>query len=366
MLGKSVGPRPYMRGLLVLSLFALSCARNVPQDKATGEDGKTKGAKELVLENGEVKETGIVTYPGGDRVDWKVIEIPDKQRGTLDIRLQWTPPRPGLQLAFDVFDEWNTPLINSKKAGRKKRGRSRTASVEVRGKGLSPGDGRYFIRVYAPNRGDAGKYKLTVEFKPELAGPRFDPLKLEIPEPPKLAAVPEAEVPCDEQNFDKNIPACKFVCPAFGAPPGWPACKGKCPDPPDVNNPACHATMPCPKPPDRRVRACLRPGVFPKCADINNPDPENPNCDNAKADPVKARVIGNSVQGNATIITISAGKKQGVKLDWRGTVLRGDSDSPMVGGDVKIIRVDETRTIGRTKLTTDQISSNPYVKLSPP
>jgi hypothetical protein len=38
----------------------------------------------------------------------------------------------------------------------------------------------------------------------------------------------------------------------------------------------------------------------------------------------------------------------------------------MVGGDVIIIRVDDTRTIGKTKLTTDQISANPYVKLSPP
>ena len=364
MLGKSVGPRLFVRGLLVVTLVSLSCARNVPQDKQTGSDGKTKGAKELQLENGEVRDNGIVTYPGGDRVDWKVIEVPEKQRGTLDIKLQWQTPRPGLQLAFDVFDEWYTPLTESKRK-RRQRGRIRTAQVEVQGKGISPGDGKYFIRVYAPKRGDAGKYKLTVEFKPELEGPQFDPLTLDIPDPPKLAAVPEAEIPCDEQNFDKNNPACRAVCPAFGAPPGWPACKGKCPDPPDVNNPACWATMPCPKPPDRRIKAC-KPSAFPKCADIANPDPDNPNCDNAKADPVKARVIGNNVQGDSTIITISAGKKQGVKLDWRGAVLRGDSDSPMVGGDVKVIRVDDTRTIGKVKLTTDQISANPYVKLSPP
>ncbi|MBA3503725.1 MAG: hypothetical protein M4D80_38500 [Myxococcota bacterium] len=364
MLGKLVGPRQVTCGLLVL--FGLSCAHNVPQDKKTGNDGKTKGAKELRLENGEAKASGIVTYPGGDRVDWKVIEIPDKQRGTLDIKLQWTPPRPGLQLAFDVFDEWNTPLTQSKKTGRKKKsGRNRTAQLEVKGKGMSAGEGKYFIRVYAPNRGDAGKYKLVVEFKPEIIGPAFDPLKLEIPEPPKLAAVPDVEIGCDEEKFDKNIPACKSVCPAFGAPPGWPACKGKCPDPPDKENPACWATMECPKPPDRRIRKC-KASVFPKCADIANPDPDNPNCDNAKADPVKARVIGNSVQGSDTVIVISAGKKQGVKVDWKGSVLRGDSDSPMVGGEVTITSVGETRTTARTKLTTDQVGANPYVKLSPP
>jgi hypothetical protein len=365
MLGKSVGFRVVYRGLLVLSLASLSCAHNVPQDKKTGEDGRVKGARELKLENGEAKSNGIVTYPGGDRVDWKYIEIPEKQKGILDVKLQWVTPRPGLQLAFDVFDEWNKPIEQSKNTNKRKKGRSRTAQVEVRGKGISPGEGKYFIRVYAPNRGDAGKYKLTVEFKPMLEGPAFDPLKLEIPDPPKLAAVPEAEIPCDDQSFNKDNPACKSVCPAFGAPNGWPACKGKCPDPPDKENPACWATMECPKPPDRRIKKCKN-SAFPKCPDIANPDPDNPNCDNAKADPVKARVIGNSVQGDSTIITISAGKKQGVGTGWRGQVLRGDTDSPMVGGEVTVVRVDDTRTIGKTKLTTDQVSANPYVKLSPP
>jgi hypothetical protein len=364
MLGKSVGLRPFACAVPVLLL--LSCAHNVPQDKQSGGDAKTKGAKQLTLENNEVKDSGIVTYPGGDRVDWKVIDVPEKSKGTLDIKLQWTPPRPGLQLAFDVFDEWYTPLTSSKKKGKKRgSGRNRTAEVEVKGKGVSAGEGKYFIRVYAPNRGDAGKYKLTVEFKPENLGPKFDPLALEIPEPPKLAAVPEAEIPCDEQNFDKNNKACQSVCPAFGAPPGWPACKGKCPDPPDKENPACWATMECPKPPDRRIKKCKN-SAFPKCPDIANPDPDNPNCDNAKADPVKARVLSNSVQGDNTIITIGAGKKQGVSLNWNGKVLRGDTESPLVGGDVTLTRVDDNKCIGRTKLTTDQVSANPYVKLSPP
>jgi hypothetical protein len=343
----------------------VACAHNVPQDKVTGNDGKTKGAKLLTLENNEARASGIVTYPGGDRVDWKVIEVPEKRRGILDIKLTWTPPRPGLQLAFDVFDEWNTPLVTSKKAGkRKRRGRTRTAQVDVRGKGVSPGEGKYFIRVYAPNRGDAGKYKLTVEFQDQPVGVAFDPLGLQIPDPPKLAAIPEVEVACDEEKFDKSLPACRTVCPAFGAPPGWPACKGKCPDPPDKENPACWATMDCPNPPDRRLRKCR--GKFPKCPDIANPDPDNPNCDNAKPDPVKARVLHATVSGGDVVIQIPAGSSQGVKKDWRGQVLRGDSDTPFIGGDIQIIRVDKTLTVGKVKLTTDQVTSNPYVKLSPP
>src|ERR1041385_3266385 len=76
MLGNLVGTRGCLATLLVLA----SCAHNVPQDSNTGEDGKEKGAKPVTLENGEGRATGIVTYPGGDRVDWKLLELPDKQR----------------------------------------------------------------------------------------------------------------------------------------------------------------------------------------------------------------------------------------------------------------------------------------------
>lgn len=359
MLGKSVGRRAAWLALIASCVaLVVACAHNVPQDKASGSDKATKGAKELVLENGEAKSTGIVTYPGGDRVDWKVIEVPEKQIGLLDVKLTWTPPRPGLQLAFDVFDEWNHPVISSSKKNKKRsKGRRKEGTVEN-------AKGKYFIRVYAVGRGDAGKYKLTVEFRQAVAGPMFDPLKLEIPEPPRLAAVPEPEVPCDVTQFDPKLPACKNICPEFGAPPGWPPCKGQCPNPPDINNPACHATMPCPNPPDRRVKSCK--GQFPKCPDVNNPDPANPNCDNAKAPPVTGRILKNEVSGSDLLITIAGGSNSGVKKGWTGTVLRGDSDDPLAGGDVQIIRIDKGTTLGKVKLTPDQIKQNNRVKISPP
>jgi hypothetical protein len=339
-------------------ILALSCAHNVPQDAASGSDGKQKGAKTITLENGEGKASGIVTYPGGDRVDWKLIELPEKQRGTLDLKLSWTPPRPGLQLGFDVFNEWNQPIIQSARTNKKRgKGRTRTASVE-------DAKGKYFVRIYAVGRGDAGKYRLTAAFSEKGSGPTFDPLKLEIPDPPKLAAVPEPEVPCDEFAFDPKIPACKLVCPAAGAPPGWPACKDKCPTPPDINIPACLATMPCPNPPDRRVKSCK--SVFPKCPDPRNPDPNNPNCDNARVPPVIGRIINSSIQGGNVIVTIGAGTNSGIATTWKATVLRGDSDQPLAGGDIDVVRVDKAVTIGKVRLTTDQLLSNSRVRLSAP
>lgn len=335
---------------------SLSCAHNVPQDKATGPDGKAKGAKALSLENGEGKANGIVTYPGGDRVDWKLVELPEKKIGVLDVKLQWNPPRPGLQLAFDVFDEWNTPIVQSKKVSKKRsKSRVRTAVVDN-------AKGKYFIRVYAVGRGDAGKYKLTVDFK-ELTGPMtVDVTKIEIPEPPKLAAIPEPEATCDEFTFDPKNPACRTVCPTAGAPAGWPACKGKCPDPPDPQNQACWDKV-CPNPPTIRAKACKLKD-FPPC-DKANPDPENMKC-NVKADPVVGRVIKNEVQGTDVVITIAVGSDQGIGKGWTGRVLRGDSDTPIDGGDVQVIRVGKRETVGKVRLTIDQVAQNPKVKLSPP
>jgi hypothetical protein len=369
MLGKSEGPRVCVAGpslvgviarwILPVALLA-ACANNVPQDKQTGPDGKIKGAKELVLENGEAKAMGVVTYPGGDRVDWKLLQLPEKKRGTLDIKLSWTPPRPSLQLAFDVFDEWNELLVSSsKKTGKKKaRGRTREAT-------LDNARGKYFIRVYAVGRGDAGKYKLTVEFKEQLVGPAFDPLKLEIPDPPKLAAVPDYVEPCGDDNFDPKKAECKNFCPASGAPPNWGPCKGKCPDPPTLEVEACWKTMPCPRPPDSRVRACT-PDKFPACPDKKNPDPNNPNC-LVPADPIVGRVVGREVEGGEIALRIGAGSDQGITKAWRAMIISGPDlkDRPVPGGEVQIISVDKTRIRGKTKLTAGQVDANPYVKFVP-
>jgi len=362
MLGKSVGPRG--RWLTWLPLFCVlaSCAHNVGQDDKTGPDGKEKGAKALTFENNEAKDKGIVTYPGGDRTDWKLIEVPDKKIGTLELQLQWTPPRPGLQLAFDVFDEWNGEIVQSKKTS-KKRSKSR-----VRNATIDNAKGKYFIRIYAVDRGDAGTYKLTVDFKESAAGPIYDPLKLDISNPPRLADIPEVEVGCDESTFDPKIPACKKICPESGAPPGWKACEGKCPKPPDITIEACWATMPCPTPPQEKIKSCTI-DKFPDC-DLKNPSTPtnvgNPKCKTQNFPPFTGRVIKNDLQGSDVLITISGGATQGITKAWRAQVMRGDSDVPLPSGDVFVIRVDKNQTLGRVHLTTDQLSANPNVKFTPP
>jgi hypothetical protein len=47
-------------------------------------------------------------------------------------------------------------------------------------------------------------------------------------------------------------------------------------------------------------------------------------------------------------------------------VLRGESEQPLAGGDVTVIRVDKGVTVGKVRLTTDQLAANARVRLSAP
>src|SRR5207302_11156399 len=100
---------------------------------------------------------------------------------------------------------------------------------------LADAKGKYFIRIYAVDRGDAGKYKLAITFKEVVTAAPPSLVSLDILDPPRLAAIPEEA--CDDQNFDPKREPCKNFCPKHGAPPDWPPCAGECPSTPDVNNP---------------------------------------------------------------------------------------------------------------------------------
>lgn len=146
----------------------------------------------------------------------------------------------------------------------------------------------------------------------------------------------DAPPPLTCETYDPKNPACKGD-PRFG--------DGKCPSPPDYDNPFCQGQLPCPDPPDRRIRAChvghdVAPG------------------------PVVGRVIKLEVQGGSTIVTISAGSDQGVAKDWSGVVLAGDSDQKLV--DVEILRIAKRQTVARVPLPAKDIEANPRVRLTPP
>jgi len=329
--------------IVVLACVVAACAHTVSQDARTGSDGQSSGARPLGLVDDHAAFAGTVTYPGGDRVDWRFVDLP--ARGSIDLVFRWKPPRPGLRLAVDVFDDER--MIGSAK---KRHGPAELHLDNVRG--------RLYFRIYAVGRGDAGRYKLTLLFT--RAPPPTDWSAFEFPDPPVLASVPEPVDGCE--TIPRTALDCEWPRPCEPGAPPQAHCT--CPTPPDIALAQCWATMPCPSIPDRRVRACLR--ILE--TDCSRPDPSRPVdlCPPPRPIPVIARIIATTESGSEVIVTIGRGSDDAIDRNWRADVLRGDSDQPLVGGSVVVIRVGKRSVIGKVRLPVDMLSANPRVRLTPP
>jgi hypothetical protein len=330
----------------------------VSQDENTGPDGWILGAKPIVLDQNEGAVRGTVTYPGGDRVDWKLVELPRGQTGVLDVDLHWRSPRPGLRIAVDAFDHDHLRVGDSTRVGRYRR------HLQVAG-----ARGRVYLRVYAVRRSDAGRYRLSVHFTPD-PGPD-DVSRIEIPLPPPLPDVPAEAWHCHAFEPDRPFDWCRPVpCSAderrHRDPAKAPCEPEPCPSPPDVEIAACRDTMACPSPPDRRVRACHR--EFPICPPPGSPpDPSAPSdCQPRPMPPVVGRILQVEPMGSDVVITIGVGSDQGITTHWRGTILRGDTDQPLAGGDVVLVRVSKRVSIAKVHATVDVVRANQRVQLREP
>jgi len=229
--------------------------------------------------------------------------------------MSWTTPRPGLKVAFDVFDQWNIPVVNASSNART--GRMRSATID-RAKG------KYLVRIYAPKRGDAGAYTMSAAFTPEPPPP--DPgwlTKLEINGPPKLPDVPPPPSTC--ATHDPYDPVCATIC-APGAPMTWKGCQAPVTPPPPVVEPVVVVKTP---------------------------------------DPVLARVLRVDITPAGLEVTVGAGSEQGVSKTWRPSVLRGETSSPLAGGGGTIIKVNKRTTVIRVSLTSDVVNANPNIRLAP-
>jgi hypothetical protein len=310
-------------GKSLLLVMLAACANNVPADRATGPDGKPKGAKEVVLEEGVGKSRDIITYPGGDRIDWKKITLPEKTRGTLDLTMTYTTPRPDLKAQFDVFDQWYRP-VKEPVAGR---GRNKSVSI--------PGaKGTYFVRVSAPRRTDAATYMIEASFAAEPPPDETGIHTTAVADPPRLPWVPEPDPDC-LRAYDKTNKKCEDTC-APGSPP--------------------------------KHKACAKPGEETTTTPPPVPPPPPPEPEK----PVFGRVMSREVQPDGSIVVIvGVGSEHGVSKDWKsGSLLRGDTrdiTQRLPGATVTIIRVDKRTTIGKLRqgVTSDVLKENSNVVLGP-
>jgi hypothetical protein len=335
--------RPLVSFAAICALGA-GCAQTIAQDAHSGSDGKSKGAKRIHLgDDGEGRAKGIVTYPGGDRVDWKVFEIP--RAGDVDVTLRWSPPKAGEDLAFNILDDTFhvvrrvAPTPDSGKT--KKNAQLSNTSA-----------GKYYLQIYAPERGDAGEYDVDVKWTESRAGGIVvagDP----IPNPPRLAAVPGVVAGADKPA-DKSKPKGSKENPCQvgeACAPGALYVNPGCPtaDPMPIGTP-------CPP----------QPVINPACPDAG------PLMPGAPCPPVilkkQAKIIERRMSGSDVEIILDKGQNQGVGKGWTGVVWKGKTGNTALNkGDFVIYKVTDNESYAKIKgLPLDTFTDNTRVELTSP
>jgi hypothetical protein len=96
--------------------------------------------------------------------------------------------------------------------------------------------------------------------------------------------------------------------------------------------------------------------------------PAAPSVEYHYLDPLGDRVVGRVIKtqdarGGGIDVTIAVGAATGVELTWNARVLERDTDTPLAGGELTVLRVDRRVTIAHTQLSRAEIEANPRVRL---
>jgi hypothetical protein len=329
-----------MRRAALLLLALAACAKNIDPAGNTGDDGVYRGAEPIQLVQDPVQKSisrgddeGIVSYPGGDRVDWKAIEIPADRTGKLVLELSWESPRPGGDLAFIVYDQWGQKLEEVKPS--RKRGKRTEHSKDATAQNVR---GTVYVEIYAANRADAGEYELGVTFHDEtriiVSGEPPD-----VPLPPKLAQVYK---PCDKKAPDRTNPDCEGV--------------------PDPVAPEPEKVCPNPQKPDRTIKDCVQ--YFPQC-DVYDVDELNPNCDGVPEEvypPVAVELTSEKKSGDKVEIIIPLGSDDGVEIGQQGEFLDA-SGKVIENSGFTVLSVKPRTCTAKTKLSEAMVRKNKTVRI---
>jgi hypothetical protein len=304
---------------LAAALCAAGCASTIDQHKNSGPDYRPDGAALIELEDGEGAAVDIVTYPGGDRVDWKKVELPEDFAGVLQVRLLFQPPRDGLEISFEVYDErFERVAVADPPPG----SGARVLEAEVK----PAFGGTYYFHVFAPRRTDAAEYMLAVRKQRQDVSALLDDdvgALPRIPDPPTLPAIVEGGGQQVAQQGGGGQEQ-----PHGGGGQGQPQGGGGSPPPPD------------PIQDDDRTPAL---------------------------EPIRARVVTYQLGSDgAVILTVNRGTNDGVERGWTGQMMMGNSGRPLRGGTFTVTRVTSGEAVGQARVSVDQIRANRDVVLMPP
>lgn len=133
--------------LIATGLLAVSSIPGCvgPEDKST-EDYERHRAKSLALGQ---SEPDAVDYTGGDRTDWKVLELQDTGFLTVELILD----DPAANVAVSLFDRRGKAIPGGRSSHRAGEHPLLKVMTDV-------GVGRYFIRVEAEGKGDRTGYAI--------------------------------------------------------------------------------------------------------------------------------------------------------------------------------------------------------------
>lgn len=333
-------------GMSAAGLLACGGA-GVKQDQNTGGDGEAEGARTIKLnDEGEGRSEDTVSYPGGDRVDWKVFQIDKK--GDLEVSLKWTSPRPNLDLAMNVLDD----TFNMVKRVKPGNGEKQKKVAEI----TDAEPGLYYVQVYASERKDAGDYTLDVKFTPKrssnLSTANLDPL----PNPPRLPGIPGAAAGAQAGGgappTDKNKPKGDKANPCVAGE--------ACPPGSNFKRPACPDAEPAPL-----EVPC--PAINPLCPEAGLMAVGTP-CPPKVVPPKSAKIIERSIDGQDIIITLDKGSNQGIGKGWTGVIFVGKGGAKQLSGsDFSVFKVTEDEAYGKLrKFSMDTLGDNFRVELRAP
>jgi len=334
--------RPLAYLAIAAALGLSGCSMTVAQDAKSGPDAKAKGAKKIrVGDDGEGVAKGVVTYPGGDRVDWKLFEIP--KAGDVEVTLRWTPPREGEDLSMNILDDTFhviRRLVPAPDSGKTKK--SATFSNLAAGK--------YYLQVYASGRGDAGDYEVRVHWSETRAAGSMLVNAEPLANPPRLPAVPG--VVAQAGGPDKSKPKGSKENPCQVGEACAPGAL--------YMNPACPAADPMP------IGSPCPPAavINPACPGAGPMLPGEPCPPLKKA----GRIVQRQIQGQDVEIIIDQGSKQGIQKGFTGLVFRGKSGTtPLPNASFVIFKVTDNESYAKLKkVPLEALSENVRVELTSP
>ncbi len=307
-------------------VLGAGCHRQVGQFDNAGPDQRPEGAELIELEDGEGSDTDIVTYPGGDRVDWKKVELPEDFAGILQARLFVKPPREGLDVAFEIYDgSFERVAEADPPAG---------SGATLKQAAVKPAyAGTYYFHIYAPERTDAGEYHLAVRIEEadvsDLEDEDDEPVAGAIPDPPTLPAIPdEGDAVAQAESGNGNGNGGGSGNGSGGSDGGDPSSSGLGDD-----------------------------------AEDEEEDEEEED----ELEPLRARVVTYQMSSGGNLeITVNRGSSHGVERGWQAKIMAGSSERPINDGEFTITRVTRGEAAGEVAISIDQLSSNRQIMLYPP